>query len=74
MGRVFARTAMFSATAARMSAFNASFIDRVALMEVDGAPGIAFEAGIEEARRVLQRRTLGEGHLHDASCTSRRCR
>src|SRR5262245_11306000 len=34
-------------------------------MEIDGTPGVAFEAGVEEARRVLQRGALGEGHLHD---------
>src|SRR5262245_7082928 len=34
-------------------------------MEVDGTPDVAFEAGVEEARRVLQRGALGEGHLHD---------
>src|SRR5690349_5210025 len=33
-------------------------------MEVDRAPGVALEAGVEEARRVLQRGALGEGHLH----------
>src|ERR1700675_728359 len=33
-------------------------------MEIDGAPGVAFEAGVEEACRVLQRGALGEGHLH----------
>src|SRR5262245_37974337 len=41
------------------------FINLVALMEIDGTPGVAFEAGVEEARRVLQRGALGEGHLHD---------
>src|SRR3979490_3102844 len=40
------------------------FINLVALMEIDGTPGVAFEAGVEEARRVLQRGALGEGHLH----------
>src|SRR6267142_4898601 len=34
-------------------------------MEIDGTPGVAFEAGVEEACRVLQRGALGEGHLHD---------
>src|SRR3979411_832838 len=34
-------------------------------MEIDGTPGVAFEAGVEEARGVLQRGALGEGHLHD---------
>src|SRR3954469_7209460 len=33
-------------------------------MEVDGAPGVALEAGIEQARRILQRGALGESHLH----------
>src|SRR5262249_37082774 len=41
------------------------FIDLVAVVEIDGTPGVAFEAGVEEARRVLQRSALGEGHLHD---------
>src|SRR5581483_9904363 len=41
-------------------------VDPVALPEVDRAPHVAVEAGIEEARRVLQRRAPGEGHLHDA--------
>src|ERR1700681_2416616 len=41
------------------------FINLVALMDIDGAPGVAFEAGVEEACRVLQRGALGEGHLHD---------
>src|SRR6267142_3339037 len=34
-------------------------------MEIDGTPGVTFEAGVEEACRVLQRGALGEGHLHD---------
>lgn len=37
----------------------------VALMKIDGTPGVAFEAGVEEARRVVQRRALEESHLHD---------
>ncbi len=41
-------------------------VDLLALVEVDGTPGVPLEAGVEEARRVLQRRPLGEGHLHDA--------
>jgi hypothetical protein len=48
MGRAVVRAEVFSATAARMSAFT-PFIDPVALMEIDGAPGVAFEAGVEEA-------------------------
>src|SRR3954468_16927796 len=40
-------------------------VDLLALVEVDGPPGVAVEAGVEEARRILQRRPLGEGHLHD---------
>ena len=34
-------------------------------VDIDGAPGVAFEAGVEQARRVLQRGALGEGQLHD---------
>src|SRR5436190_8404024 len=32
-------------------------------MEIDSAPDVAFEAGVEEARRVLERGALGEGQL-----------
>src|SRR5580704_18139606 len=38
-------------------------VQLVAFVEVDGAPDLAFETGIEEARRVLHRGSLGEGHL-----------
>ena len=34
-------------------------------MEIDGTPGVAFEAGVEEAGRAPQRGALGEGQLHD---------
>src|SRR4051812_20543678 len=40
-------------------------VDLVALADIDGAPHVTFEAGIEEPCRVLERRTLGEGQLHD---------
>src|SRR4051812_1710008 len=40
-------------------------VDLLALVEVDGAPRVSLETGVEEARRVLERRPLGEGHLHD---------
>jgi hypothetical protein len=39
------------------------FIDLVALMQTDGTPDVAFEAGVEEAGRVRQRGALGEGQL-----------
>src|SRR4051794_34089746 len=39
-------------------------VDLLALVEVDGAPRVALEAGIEEAGRILQRGPLEEGHLH----------
>src|SRR5262245_51445566 len=65
MERATGRTDVFSVTAARMSAFNAFFINLVALMEIDGTPGVAFKAGVEEAGRVFQRGTPGKGHLHD---------
>src|SRR3954453_1061923 len=41
-------------------------LDLVALVDIDGAPHVAFEAGVEEPRRVLERRALGEGQLHDS--------
>src|SRR5450755_5083047 len=37
-----------------------------ALMEVDGTPCVPVKTGVEQARRILQSRPLGEGHLHDA--------
>src|SRR5262245_29300468 len=37
----------------------------LALVEVDGAPCVPVKAGVEESRRILQSRSLGEGHLHD---------
>src|SRR5258708_19130634 len=36
----------------------------LALAEVDGAPRVPIKTGVEEARRILQRRPFGEGHLH----------
>src|SRR6185437_8054365 len=33
-------------------------------MKIDRTPGVAVQAGVEEAGRILQRRTLGERHLH----------
>src|SRR5579863_621706 len=40
------------------------FIDRLALMDVDRASRAAFEAGVEEARRVRQLGAAGEGQFH----------
>src|SRR4029077_7742983 len=40
-------------------------IDLVAFMDVDGAPDIPVEAGVEQTRRVLQRRSLCKRHLDD---------
>ena len=40
-------------------------IDTLALVEVDCTPGVAFEAGVEEAGRVFQRGAPGEGQLRD---------
>src|SRR4051812_11118158 len=39
-------------------------IDLVAFVEIDGAPHIAVEAGVEEARRVCKRGAIREGELH----------
>src|SRR5262249_45916969 len=41
-------------------------VDLLALVEVDGAPRVPVETGVEEARGILQGRPFGEGHLHDA--------
>src|SRR3954463_7653206 len=39
-------------------------VDLLAFLEIDGAPGVALEAGIEEALGIVQRRALRESHLH----------
>ncbi len=41
-----------------------AFIDLVALMDIDGAPRIAFEAGVKETCRILESRSLSEGEFH----------
>jgi DNA-binding MarR family transcriptional regulator len=41
-------------------------VNLVAFVEIDGAPDIAFQARVEQARRVFERRALREGHLHHA--------
>src|SRR5262245_5386447 len=38
---------------------------RLALVEVDGAAGVAAEAGVEQAGGVVQRRALGERQLDE---------
>src|SRR4051812_9870173 len=40
-------------------------VDLVALVDVDRAPRVALEARVEELRRIVQRRALREGELHD---------
>jgi len=39
-------------------------IDLVAFVDVDGAPDIAIEAGVEEMRRVFQLGSLGKCQLY----------
>src|SRR6188508_1331841 len=47
-------------------------VDLIALVEVDGTPGVAFEARVEEFLRILDLRTFEERQLHDALvCLSR---
>src|SRR5262245_34734520 len=41
-------------------------VDLLALVEVDGSPCVALETGVEEARRIVEGRAFGEGHLHHA--------
>src|ERR1039457_3872835 len=45
--------------------FQSLLVHLVAFAEVDGAPQIALETGIEEACGVIQKGALGEGHLYD---------
>src|SRR5262249_19826213 len=40
-------------------------VDPLAFVEVDSAPGVPLETGVEKSRRVLESCPLGEGHLHD---------
>src|SRR5437879_2587505 len=40
-------------------------IDLVALVDVDGAPDIPVEAGVEQTGRILQRSSLGKCHFDD---------
>src|SRR6185437_4857631 len=42
-----------------------SFVDLVAFMQIDGAPRVPLQAGIEEAPPVFDRSTLEESELHD---------
>src|SRR5262249_52585985 len=37
----------------------------LALMKVDGTPRVSLQTRVEEPRRILESRPLGEGHLHD---------
>src|SRR5581483_1152182 len=47
-------------------------IDLVAFVDIDGAPDIPLEAGVEQTRRVLQYSSLGKGHFdHALVCLSR---
>src|SRR5947209_15376564 len=41
-------------------------VNRVAFVDVDGAPDITVEARIEEARGIIERGAFGEGQFHDA--------
>jgi hypothetical protein len=45
--------------------FECLFVERLALAQIDGAAGVAVEAGVEEAGRVVQRSALRKGQLHD---------
>src|SRR5579864_9360733 len=40
-------------------------VDLLALVEVDGAPRVPVKTGVEETRRIFERRAFGKGHLHD---------
>src|SRR5271166_1672500 len=63
---------MFSATASRTRALKAEASTFVAFVQVDGTPDVAFKAGVEELRRILQLSTLGERQLdHSFVCLAR---
>ncbi|SRR6266498_5141308 len=47
--KAFGADDMFRATAARMRRLKRLFINLIVLMEIDCTPGVAFEAGVEEA-------------------------
>src|SRR5580700_9904583 len=40
-------------------------VNLLSFVDVDGAAYVAVETGVEETGRILQRRALGEGKLHD---------
>ena len=62
----------FRATAARISALNV-LVDFLALMEVDGAADVAFEAGVEQLQGPRATRPWRRSASR-RSCRSRRCR
>lgn len=41
-------------------------IDLLSLVKIDGPPCVPLETGVEEARRIVQRRPLRKRHLHHA--------
>src|SRR5204863_3964104 len=47
-------------------ALQSLFVDRVVLLDVDRAPHLSLEAGVEETRRIVQRGALEERQLDDA--------
>ena len=49
-------------------------VDFFSFVDVDRAAYVSVETRVEETGRILQRRALGEGELHDTSCRIRRCR
>ena len=55
----------FSLTAARDQLLEGRFIKLVAFAQIDGAPGVPAEAGIEHASRVFDERAARERELHD---------
>src|SRR6266571_6209319 len=64
-----ARSAMGAERVQRHGRANKSLqclvVNLLALVEVDGTPGVAIEAGVEEAYWVLKCGPLGKGQLND---------
>src|ERR1700710_1487848 len=46
--------------------FQGGLIDLISFTDVDSAPDIALEAGVEQTGGDLQRSSFGKGHLDDA--------
>src|SRR5262245_4990014 len=65
MGSALASSGLVQGHGGAHESLQRLLVDLLALVKIDGTPRVPVEAGVEEARRVLQGRPCGEGHLHD---------